>query len=256
MAISSVSEYLSVIAEPKNQLGLVLAPISPWYLGHPDLKGDLTPAFYKSGIQPDLERELLRDYRQMSAEFAPVRGLADGEIMISAHLAGMPSRIIEWSANPLFALFLAVESMSGDTGRVWVLNPWRMNELASKLAYVPTVETDYFKKYVVQLDDQTASTVPEAGAPMAFRPNRTVRNYNTQNIYWTVHGKSGQSIHELSFFMKRADEFTTMIHVDPSAKKGIMKQLHDIGITRSNLFPGAASLSRTLAYRYSKNYIG
>ena len=176
--------------------------------------------------------------------------------MVSAHLAGIPSRIIEWSANPLFALFLAVESMSGDTGRVWVLNPWRMNELASSLAYVPTAESDYFKKYVVKLDDPAAFTVPEAVAPMAFRPNHTVRNYNTQNIYWTVHGKAAQSIHELSFFMKRADEFTTINSMDPSAKKGIMKQLHDIGITRSNLFPGATSLSRTLAYRYSKNYIG
>src|SRR5262249_6425241 len=176
MAITSVSEFLSAVAEPKNQLGLLLAPISPWYLGQPDLKGDLTPAFFKSGISPDLERELLRDYRQMSAEFAPVRGLADQEIMISGHLAGMPSRIIEWSANPLVALFLAVESMGGATGRIWVLNPWRMNELASNLAYVPTVESDYFKKYVVKLDDPGASTVPEAGAPMAFRPNRIVRN--------------------------------------------------------------------------------
>jgi hypothetical protein len=256
MAITSVSEYLSAVAEPKNKLGLIFAPITPWYLGQPDLKGDLLPGFYKSGIQPDLEREMLRDYRQMSAEFAPVRGLADWEILISAHMAGVPSRILEWSANPLFALFLAVESMSGDTGRVWVLNPWRMNELTSNLSYVPTAESDYFKKYVVKLDDPEAATAPEAGQPMAFRPTRTVRNYNTQNVYWTIHGKSAQSIHELSFFMKRADEFTTMIHVDPASKKGIMKQLHDIGVTRSNLFPSAASLARTLAYRYSKNYIG
>ncbi len=129
MAITSVSEYLSAIAEPKNQLGLLLAPISPWYLGQPDLKGDLMPAFYKSGIQPDLEREMLRDYRQMSAEFAACsrpRRLGNHGKRASG---GMPSRIIEWSANPLFALFLAVESMGGDTGRVWVLNPWRMNEL-------------------------------------------------------------------------------------------------------------------------------
>ena len=35
-----------------------------------------------------------------------------------------------------------------------------------------------------------------------------------------------------------------------------MKELHDIGITRANLFPERGGLARTLAYRYSKNYLG
>jgi hypothetical protein len=253
--MTSVGDFLVAVADPRNQLGLHSAPATPWYLGQPGLKSDLVPAFYRPGIKPELEREVLRDYRQMSAEFAPSAGLADWQILVSAHMAGVPTRILEWSGNPLAALFLAVESLSADTGRIWVLNPWTMNELTSNLAYVPPVESDYFKRYAVKLDVPDAY-VPEAVQPMAFRPTRTARAYNAQNIYWTIHGKATAPLNELAFFMKRADAFTTTILIPADAKKAIMKELHDIGVTRANLFPSAASLARTLAYRYSKNYLG
>ena len=97
-------------------------------MGQPDFNGGLVPAFYKSGIRPEHEREVLRDWRQMSAEFAATGGLSDWQLLMNAHAAGVPTRIIEWSANPLVALFMAVESMGADDGRVWVLNPWIMNE--------------------------------------------------------------------------------------------------------------------------------
>ncbi len=255
MTIASVSDYLSAVLDPDFKLNLEGTPATPWYLGQPDLKGDLTPALFKSGMRPELERELLRDFRLMSAEFAPVSGLADWQIMANAHMAGAPSRIMEWSGNPLVALFLAVESLSPEPGRVWVLNPWEMNRQTANLAYVPPAGSEYFSKYAVKLDAPDAGVV-EAAQPMAFKPPRTVRNYNIQNVFWTVHGKNPTPINELSFFMKRADTFLTAIPVPAEGKKTIMKELHDIGITRANLFPSAVSLARTLAYRYSRNYVG
>ena len=256
MPIGSVSDFLGCVADPNNRLGLHGTPATPWYLGQPDLKGDLVPAFYKSGIRPEYEREVLREYRQLAAEFSPTAGLSDWQLLVHAHLAGLPSRIIEWSGNPLVALFLAVESMSAEPGRVWVLNPWALNEHSANLLFVPPVESDYFKKYAVKLDALDAPSLPDAALPMAFKPTRTTRNYNTQNIFWTVHGKDPAPLDKLIFFMKRADVFMGAIQIEGAAKKPIMKELHDIGITRANLFPGAGSLVRTLAYRYSKYYLG
>jgi hypothetical protein len=97
--------------------------------------------------------------------------------------------------------------------------------------------------------------VPEATQPLAFRPPRATRNYNLQNVFWTVHGSSQTPLEGLTFFLKRADEFLTMIHVSKDAKKGIMKELHDLGMTRANMYPGLTNLTRTLGYRYSANYL-
>ncbi len=254
--IGSVGEYLSAVDHPRNRLGLLSAPATPWYLGNADLKGTLLPAFYNPGtkIPPEYEREVLRDYRLSASEFN-ILALSDADFLISAHMNALPTRILEWTANPLWALFVAVESLGGEPGRIWILNPWRMNELTSDLEFVPPVTDELFRTYAVRLGED-GPKVPEATQPLAFRPARSTRNYNLQNIYWTVHGASRVPLEELKFFLKRADEFLTMIHVDPLCKKDIMKQLHDLGVTRSNFAPGLASLTRTLAYRYSSNYIG
>ena len=255
MAAVSVGEFLAEISEPAMKLGLYGTPATPWYLGQPGLKADVVPTFYQSGIKPELEREVLRDYRQMSAEFAPTAGLADWQILVSAHMAGVPSRILEWSGNPLVALFLATESLSPGDGRVWVFNPWAMNELTANLSYVPAADSEYFKKFAVKLETPDLG-LPDAVQPMAFKPARTIRNYNIQNVFWTVHGRAATPLNELAFFMKRADAFTASIVIAGHAKPYILKELHDLGVTRANLFPSAASLARTLAYRYSRNYLG
>lgn len=254
-AISSVGEYLETLKQPAFRLGLEEAPVSPWYLGQADLNGTLEPSLYKTKIKPELEREMLRDFRMMAPEITPLKGFSDGEVMLTAHLNGLPARVLEWSANPLVALYLALESLSAADARVWILNPWVLNDLVASLNYVPMTDTDYFKKYVVGLDDPNAPQLPEATQPMAFRPYRTLRTMNTQNTYITVHGKSPAALENLSFFLKRATAYLTFVVIRGDAKKSMMKQLDGMGITRFNLFPGLAGLARTLAYRYSDAYL-
>jgi hypothetical protein len=254
--ISSVSEFIDTINEPSYQIGLFNAPVTPWYLGQPDLKSTLVPGMYKAGIEPGLEREMLRDYRMMSAELISLKGLYDADIMISAYLNGLPLRILEWSSNPLVALYFAVESLNiVNPGRVWILNPWVLNDLVAGLVYVPMTDSEYFKKYVVKLDDPDASTFPEATQPMAFRPYRSSRTLNTQNLFFTVHGKNPAALEDLSFFLKRAEAYLTYVEVEAGAKISIMNQLHDLGVSRFALFPTLSGLTRTVAYRHSQAYL-
>ena len=72
------------------------------------------------------------------------------------------------------------------------------------MAYVQPIESDYFKKYAVKLGPANPPVLPEALQPMAFRPERAVRTYNAQDIYWTVHGTGTAPLEKLTFFMKRS----------------------------------------------------
>lgn len=254
--IRSTSEFIDVINTPAFSIGLSGTPVTPWYLGQPDTGGKLVPGLYKSSIEPELEREVLRDFRLLTAEFASLKDAKDFDVMIAAHQGGVPSRIIEWLGNPLAALFMAVESMATDKhGKVWILNPWMLNELSAKLAYVPTPDTEYFHKYAVTLNDPEASKSPEAADPMAFRPYRNIRPYNTQSVFWTVHGSNKIPLEDMKFFLKKSSAFLTHVLVEGDKKKVIMKELHNLGVTRANLFPGPPSTVRTLVYRYSKDYL-
>lgn len=130
-----------------------------------------------------------------------------------------------------------------------------MNELCNDLPYVPATDSEYFEKYVVNLTDPSLSPTPEALQPMAFRPYRNLRPQNTQNVYFTVHGKNLTPLNEIKFFMKKSSEFLTCVMIEGDRKKFIMKELHNLGVNRANLFPGMPSTVRTMLYRYSDDYL-
>jgi hypothetical protein len=254
--IGSTAAFINAINSAEYMVGLLNQPMTPWYFGQPEPDAKLIPAFYKSKMKPELEREILREFRLITAEFASLKALYDSDVLIAAHQATVPTRIIDWVGNPLAALFLAVETMTADkNGKVWILNPWVMNELCNKLPYVPAADGEYFDKYVVNLKDPSASPFPEAQEPMAFRPYRNLRPQNTQNVFFTVHGKKTTALDDIKFFMKDSKEFLTSLLIDGGRKKFIMKELHNLGVTRANLFPGVPGSVKTMMYRFSDDYL-
>jgi FRG domain len=254
--IRRLSEFVEAIRKPAFLLGLHGKPTTPWYLGQASANGSLLPAFYAAGTAPSLEREILRDFRILAAEFIPPAFATDQQWLISAHQNGLPTRILEWQGNPLAALFFAVESMAEDRhGKVWIFNPWTFNEGAAGIGHVPMTDTDYFSKYVVELSNPDGLLFPEAENPMAFRPYRNVRPYSTQNVYWTVHGNLKNPLETQSYFLRKTESFLTFLLIDGEQKKAIMKELYEINVTRASLFPGLTNIVRTLGYRYSKDYV-
>jgi hypothetical protein len=254
--IRRLSEYVEAIRKPPFLLGLHGQPRTPWYLGQASASGTLLPSFYAAGTAPSLEREILRDFRVMAAEFIPPLLVQDDSWLIHAHQNGLPTRILDWYGNPLAALYFAVESMAADKhGKVWILNPWTFNEGSAGIGHIPMADSAYFLKYVVSLSNPDALLYPEAETPMAFRPYRNIRPYSTQGIYWTVHGSYSDPIEAQRFFLRKPESFLTFLLIDGEQKKAIMKELYEINVTRATLFPGLTNIVRTLGYRYSKDYV-
>ena len=214
------------------------------------------PAFYKTGLRPELEREILRDFRVLAAEFIPPKNVTDTEWLLHAHQNGVPTRIVEWMANPLAALFHAVESMStASHGKVWVFNPWAFNEMTAGVGYVPMLDSELASNYMVNLTDPTAFPVPRAENPMAFRPYHNLKAYNMQGVNYTLHGFMMDAIELTRPLLKRNPGFINFLLIDADRKKAILKELYGLNVTRSALMPTLTNLVRTLNYRYSKDYI-
>jgi len=255
--VRSLSEFVEAIKARPFLLDLGTSRVAPWYLGQADPGGSLLPGLYKSGLNPELEREILRDFRMQAAEFIPPKGVTDWEWLVNAHQNGIPTRIIEWVANPLAALFQAVESMSTAAhGKVWIFNPWLFNELTAGPGYVPMIDDlEHGKKYLVELTNPASFTLPLAELPMAFRPFRNNRPYNTQGVYYTIHGYKADPIDTYKPYLTKTSAFLAFMLIDADRKKSILKELHEVNITRASIFPGLTSLARTLTYRYSKDYM-
>jgi len=254
--IHTVSEFIELTFAEEFSVGLHGAPVRPWYLGQASDDDVILPSLYRSGIEPVLEREVLREFRMRASEFHPAVGVPDELWPLIGHQNGLPTRITEWCGNPLAALFLAVESMSPANGQVWVFNPWYFNEVTARLAVLPMTSSDLFRdEYCVKLNDPDASPVPAAEAPMCFKPFRNIRQQSQLDAYFVVHGHSTVPLDEFRLFLRRPQTYLKKIIVAGESKKHLRKELHLLGVNHATLFPGGGSVARSVAYALSRDFL-
>jgi hypothetical protein len=67
-----------------------------------------------------LERELLKEFRMSGAQHFDSNDVA--EIYFTAQHFGMPTRLLDWTMNPLIALFFAVQDRDTQDGELFVMD--------------------------------------------------------------------------------------------------------------------------------------
>jgi FRG domain len=181
--VDSVSDFVALLDSVKAELGMQGTTWNPWYRGHSDSGWMLLPSMYRPGVDFNKERELFRDFKiRMSTEgaFNPQNEM---DWLFIAQHHGLPTRMLDWTENPLVALFFAVENYSnGKDGKIFALHPARFNKIIAFSHYnnvdedakkaqttsVPTSDNPYFSHYVIDLLDKNIQRAPRASSPWRF----------------------------------------------------------------------------------------
>jgi predicted kinase len=161
-------------------------------------------------------------------------------ILVLAQHFGVPTRLLDWTANPLVALFFALEQCSpADTPAVFAI---------TRIAQSATVGGIARKK--------PRKGDPEAGKLVNREPPyygyHKVVLLNPPNIDGRVTAQS--SLLSISKSPSDPIEFDVRIDINPSARDKILIDLDGIGINRMTLFP---DMEGTGAYlRWSTRFWG
>ncbi|MGD0547872.1 MAG: FRG domain-containing protein [Terracidiphilus sp.] len=126
--ISGIGELLEVL--PSIYKGKGSKPRKVWFRGHANHSWHLEPSLARSG-KLVAELQLMKQFKQNAFQFLDVPPQDEHEwIFLMQHYA-IPTRLLDWTENPLIGLYFAVQDFPGSKkppAALWCLYPQELNK--------------------------------------------------------------------------------------------------------------------------------
>lgn len=227
---STIVELVAVLHE-------VMVPNSTrWFRGQADHTWKLLPSLARPPYKVEGEQALIKRFKQNAYSILnPAPTEAWNWLFLMQH-HGAPTRLLDWSENPLVALYFAVTNPehAGVDGRVWCLDPVGLN----KAAFIqPTasgelpffgVDEDLMKYRTEDIDRGGAPSKP----PVAALAPRYFPRLTAQSGVFTVTHRD-----QIPVEGAHGGAHVGYITIPSGAKEALRKDLAVLGITRLTLFP-------------------
>jgi hypothetical protein len=187
-----------------------------------------------------LERNVVSQFKTAGAPF--LVGLDDTQIYMTAQHYGTPTRLLDWSTNPLAALFFACCGEPSEDGYVHAMDaalviPDKATKLDGMTLYrsVMTTRNPYVQRAIAvsfwgDLDKRNPYILP-------VRPDTIPGRIGQQSSCFTLH------MHKASDVRNPA---ATTVKVDKSSKEKILKELHRVNINQFTAYYDLDHLSKEL----------
>ncbi len=278
---TSISSYIDHLGELSDELG-VGPDDAIWYRGQPRrCTWDLRPGLYRREFYPHLQEgepfpvtpaaaleALLK--KRFVLRSRPLLGRKVEketlELLFLMQQHGVPTRLLDWTENPLAALFFAVrdEGKRGEPPQeksadhrqpkqtrrsgaaVYLLKPTALNSLSHIESILSDDEDEpSFGRYVC-LEFMMHL---EAKYPTAYLPPLLHQRMVVQQSVFTLHGNDPSSLQDLNAIAEANGKkpFLAEIRIPRESLSNIYKELTGhAGVTEYSLFPDLDGLGREL----------
>jgi len=201
------------------------------FRGQPE-KGNLLPSIARSDPSKNTinkEMDLLEQLKLMGANHLNGIDQNDWDLLVLAQHFGLKTRLLDWTSNPLTAMWFACTDKS--EGDVYVYS-LEANTLLSKQAY----KTSVFQQ----------------GKTIAFQPKLNNHRIISQHGYFTAHRYSKGSNKFVSLEKNpKIKKLLVEYSIPEKSRPGIIESLDMYGINSKTLFPDLEGLCRHLNWKHN-----
>lgn len=182
---------------------------------------------------------------------------------------GVPTRLLDWSNNPLVALYFACESNSQEEAIVWILHRGNYVKYISKEAnYVNNKKKieELIEELLSESDAEKQETIMPK-LPFIYTPYYFDNRMSAQGSWFMVWGTKKDALENMvedTYYMNLPDKernthvygqeqeenFLFRFLISKSNKQSIMRQLDHIGINAKTLFPGLDGIGKYIERKY------
>lgn len=285
ISINNVSELLDILNVIKFNFGIDNRIKKLFmYRGHASAEYKLIPSIFRKYKKENDKKEyykyFLLDENEMYMHFIKeaksyIKNIDDNtnegylEWLVYAQHFGVPTRLLDFTHNPLVALYFACSKEEEDDGTVWIFNLINYRNFHSKLlkneanVNKNTTRNELIYEIISELKNGTLNC---SKFPIQFIPYYLDERMSTQASSFLLWGqderpfedmiekenyinissaKNGVSIE----YEGKSEEFILKILIPHEKKKTILEELDLLGVNPKSIFPGLDGIGK-----YIENY--
>jgi len=182
----------------------------------------------------ELEKRVFNQFKRLCIPHLTVSNLTNWDFLVLAQHHSLPTRLLDWTENPLLALWFAFNE---DTDEKTIRTVWC-----------------YSVKYDEIVNSETGDPF-EQTKTLVYQPKHISRRIVSQNSWFTSHyyNKKTDKFTGLNFRLASKSKLYQITFKDANEKlrKEILKTLDTFGINSYSAFPDLEGLCKYLAW---KNY--
>ena len=221
--VTCVSKFIRIIQDSRQDNTVL-------FRGHSSVKYELIPSVGRIVEETGLplynkqdEMQMFLDFKRNYSLYTEDKPSSDIDILFLAQHYGVPTRLLDWTYNPLIALYFACQGKE-EEGHVFTLI---VPKVKSRIKEGHHFDSDFFEVRKYEHDQEL------------IIPEYTNRRFLNQK----------------GLFLLFKDPFRKM-ELQPTFlvknKKRILSELSNMGITESMVFPTLDSLGKEIANKYKR----
>jgi len=252
LTAKSLKEYLEIIDS------LVHNPLDPvWFRGVGDAAYKLIPSLYRHPTARDkkelldLEKDILIRFQERSLPYLSAPLNRNWEYLFLMQHYGVPTRLLDWTENPLVALFFALTSAKTDDdgnytkpAAVWVVSPKLWNQKVFAHVSYKGVSLSISDRLLEPYEPLSGKTSEPPALPAAMFGLHNSPRIVAQRGVFTIFGSTIQSMDEIFTNDTFPDESLLKIILPIDNIKDLLSKLISTGHTDSMMFPSLEGLAK------------
>lgn len=282
--IHNISEFLDVLNRYKSEFSTTFHNDSFMFRGMSDVSWKLLPGIFReypkdvvsqkqhSKIYRSNENEILTHFRKEASGFLPNTSQNDDFTWLQyAQHYGVPTRLLDFTANPLVALYFSCQSESKCNSVVWVINinnfqRWSQDEDICKSNNTREIVIDRIMCEMCGdfIHMESSERPPLKERPLFFLPPYIDQRMSAQASRFMLWGTNRSALEDMiaeenwmkftpeaiSLWIENDQRFLAKIIIPVECKHRIIEELDLLNISSKTVFPGLDGIGRYINKYY------